>query len=762
MHSHTPLRPRRLLPLAVAACLLFVPHAPRAQETARPAPQETNRPAPQQTPKPAPPETTQAAPQEGDEEVVRISSELVQTDVMVFDRAGKFVDGLKPEQFELKVDGRARQVVFFDRVEAGNVNEDAQLAAARGAGGERPGGVVPLDRGRSVIFFVDDLHLAAGNYVRVTKTLLRYIDEEIGQNDEAAVISASGSVGFLQQFTDNKAVLRAAAARIGAHPNTSGDMQRPPMTEVQALAIDRYDPSVTDYFVDALLRETPGLTRQMADAMVHERASTIMQQSGGTTLRTLAALYSTMRMASALPGRKLLFFISDGFVVDERGGATRDWMRRATDEAARAGVVVYSLDAAGLRTGQPDASADVAFDPGGRLASVNMSETSEMQSPLFTLAADTGGRALVNTNAMLRAVAGAIKETSLYYLLAWKPDQAGAERGAPKYQNVEVSVKDRPDLRVVVRRAFYNAPPPEPAAEKKKRKNEDEAGEKEAQKPAAERELVAALRAPVPRAGLPTSMVLNFLGAPDGGAQLSASVQLDPSALTFVQADKRRATFDVIGLVLDDNGKAVHSFGQQLNVTDEGPPLASAPRQNALPPVVFSYQLHVPPGLYQVRVAARDTHGGRTGSAMQWVEIPEFKQGRLALSSLFIGERKGADLADTLKAEELSKGVLLSVDRRFARTSWIRFMTYVYNAAPGPAQHPDVALQIQIFRDDQPVFTAPLKALSTEGLTDLAHIPYAAELALASFPAGRYVLQITAIDRAAKTSATQRTGFIIE
>jgi hypothetical protein len=89
-------------------------------------------------------------------------------------------------------------------------------------------------------------------------------------------------------------------------------------------------------------------------------------------------------------------------------------------------------------------------------------------------------------------------------------------------------------------------------------------------------------------------------------------------------------------------------------------------------------------------------------------------------------------------------------------------MTYVYNAAPGPAQRPDVALQIQIFRDDQPVFTAPLKALSTEGVTDLSHIPYAAELALASFPAGRYVLQITAIDRAAKTSATQRTGFIIE
>ncbi|MDQ3744537.1 MAG: hypothetical protein M3444_09155, partial [Acidobacteriota bacterium] len=380
----------------------------------------------------------------------------------------------------------------------------------------------------------------------------------------------------------------------------------------------------------------------------------------------------------------------------------------------------------------------------------------------FTLAADTGGRALVNTNAMLRAVSGALKETSLYYLLAWKPDSAGAERAAPKYQNIEVAVKGRPDLRVVVRRAFYNAPPPEPAAEKKKKKNEGEGVAKESEKTPAERELVAALRSPVPREGLPTSMALNFISAPDGGAQLSAVVELDASALTFEKTDKRRATFDVVGVVFDDNGKSVRGFRQQLNVTGDAPPPAPDARKDKSSQIVFSYQLHVAPGLYQVRVAARDTRGGRTGSAMQWIEIPEFKPGRLSLSSLFVGERKAEDLADTIKAEEMSKGVLLSVGRRFERTSWIRFMTYIYNAAPGPAQRPDVALQIQIFRDDQPVFTAPLKVVSTEGVADATRIPYAAEMALASFPAGRYVLQVTAIDRAAKTSATQRTGFIVE
>ncbi|HWW77488.1 MAG TPA: hypothetical protein VNZ44_18950, partial [Pyrinomonadaceae bacterium] len=106
--------------------------------------------------------------------------------------------------------------------------------------------------------------------------------------------------------------------------------------------------------------------------------------------------------------------------------------------------------------------------------------------------------------------------------------------------------------------------------------------------------------------------------------------------------------------------------------------------------------------------------------------------------------------------------VLLSVGRRFRRTSFIRFLTFVYNAAPAEAQQPDVALQIQIFRDDQPVFTAPLTKLRAEGILDTTHVPYMAELSLTDFPAGRYALQITAIDRAAKTSASQRANFVIE
>jgi VWFA-related protein len=736
MISRRLFRPRLAAALTAALCLLA--HARAQQPNASNAPQAKEA-----------------------EEVVRISTELVQTDVMVFDGSGKFVDGLKPEQFELRVDGRPQQVVFFERVRAGTVNEDAQIAAARGgSGGTSAGGAaVPLDRGRTVVFFVDDLHLSATSSIHIRKTIQRFIDEEIGQNDEAAVISASGQVGFLQQLTDNKAVLRAAASRINTRPYNVRDGQSPTMTEVHASAIERGDTSVQDYFVDQLLRENPYMRRETAESMVQSRARTTLQQSNAVAMTTLYTLSSVVRGFGPLPGRKVLFFVSDGFLVDDRNSSVRERMRTISDAAARAGVVIYSLDAQGLRTGQPDASDPGNFDPSGRLASVNTGEVTAMQAPLLALAADTGGRALVNSNALGRVVSGALKETALYYLLAWRPDVTAAG-GSPKYQRIEVAVRERPDLRVLVRRGFYNgAPPPEaPPSEKKKKKGDKKSDSApEGPKPsAAERELVSALYAPRPRAALPTSLAVGYVFGENEAGVLTVSVEIEREALTFIQGEQKKADFDLLGAVIDDRGKPVRHFGQRLSVT----PTQHIPE--SAQHVIYSFRVPLAPGLYQVRAAARDLNSGRTGSAMQWVEMPELKKQQFAMSSIFLGEREAGQQAAQVKAEDISQGVLLSVDRRFARTSHVRFLTFVYNSATAPTGTPDVAIQVQLFRDDQPVMTAPLSKLRADAGTDFTRLPYMAELSLASFPRGRYVLQLTAIDRAAKTSASQRTRFVIE
>ena len=705
-------------------------------------------------------QTTPTNPVQDKEETIRISTELVQTDVTVFDKQGKFVEGLRAEDFELKVDGKLQQVAFFERVQAGSPDEDAQLRAARGGSTRTTSApnankVRPLDRGRTIYFFVDDVHLSPGSVARARQTLLHFINEEMGQNDEAAIISATGQIGFLQQLTSDKSVLRAAVARINYRPYNVTDNERPRMTEAHAIAVEQNNTNVIEYFVTEIRREMPQLSPEVARNMVNMRAHHIVTLSTHLTRQMFGTLQNLVRRSAAAPGRKIVFFISDGFMMNQSDGDTRERMRRLTDAAARAGVVIYTLDARGLVPGgMTDASTEGNFDPGALLAGAALDEIPQTQQALRTLAGDTGGRALLNTNALERTLAKAIQETSVYYLLAWRPE--GGDGRGEKFRRIEVRVKGKPELKVQVRRGFYLMPPSEPDEGRAENKKSAEVAPVENTKTDP---LFDALRAYYTSDSLPTSLALTYLNMPNNTMVLTASLEIDDTFLGYREVGgQKRAIADVAGMLFDVNGKLVNTLRQELEIK---PPLSDTETRQR---VVQSYQFPpLAPGLYQVRFAARDRETGRTGSAWQWVEIPDPKKG-FFLSSLFVSERVPSEAAkdEQPTGDPLMRGVNVTANRRFARTSWLRFMLFVYNASRPSAAPPDVVLQIQIFRDDQPVMTTPLRKLDTEQAEDPARIPYAAEIPLETFLVGRYVLQVTAIDRTSKTSASQRVNFSVE
>ena len=99
-------------------------------------------------------------------------------------------------------------------------NEEAQLAAARGSivnpSATNSTRVVPLDRGRTVFFYVDDFHLDPAGFVASRRVISDFIDKDMGQNDQVAIASATGQIGFLQQLTDNRTVLHSALNRLNA------------------------------------------------------------------------------------------------------------------------------------------------------------------------------------------------------------------------------------------------------------------------------------------------------------------------------------------------------------------------------------------------------------------------------------------------------------------------------------------------------------------------------------------------------------------
>ena len=727
----------------------------------------------------------QAQSTERAEEVVRVETELVQADVSVFDRQGRFVEDLRREQFELLVDGKAVPISFFERVSAGSFDEEAQLAAARGGAraaktNAASGAIRPLDRGRTVVFFIDDLHLSLDSLDRTRKSILNFIDREMGQNDRVAIASTTGQLGFLQQFTDNRQVLRAAVARLRTQPNLARDQTSPPMPEYVALSIERKEErGALSFYVEECLKAAPfRYPRRSCEIEVINRARKVLLEASSATSNTYASFESLIDSASQLPGRKLVFFISDGFLLHTgaRNADPAGRLRRITDRALRAGVVVYTVYARGLTALMADAAGSLPFDANGRLEQSLLAEIPASQDAMHALAADTGGEALRNTNNFDAWVGRAVKETARYYLLAWRPETEEQKQG--KFRQVEVSIKGRPELTVRTSRAYApESPDPLAASQKepteKTRQNEKtEQAERQPAPKTPEGDLRDALSAVHAQAALPVLINLSYLDTPEHGAVLTTSMQVSSAGLAFEKTEGRqRASVDVAGVVLSDTGKTVASFRTRLNVDD----LSSTSTGRTSSDVIYNHRAPLAPGLYQVRVAARDRKSGRTGSARDWLEIPNLSTRQLTLSSLLIGVRnveiEGRTPTGSVSARTTQ--VQFSVDRRFARSSRLRFLTFVYNAAPAsPARaasaaatttlQPDLAIQAQIFRDDQPVLTTPLQKLKTEPGSDLARIPYEAELSLGTLPAGRYQLRVTVIDRATRRSAAQSADFQID
>src|SRR3954466_14048042 len=94
----------------------------------------------------------QAQSQTAPDDVLRINTELVQTDVMVLDRRGRFVDGLKPEQFVLTLNGEAKPIAFLER--GGSAADLAALSPAVNAAATPANVRAVSTTGRVIFFFV--------------------------------------------------------------------------------------------------------------------------------------------------------------------------------------------------------------------------------------------------------------------------------------------------------------------------------------------------------------------------------------------------------------------------------------------------------------------------------------------------------------------------------------------------------------------------------------------------------------------------------
>jgi VWFA-related protein len=563
------------------------------------------------------------------------------------------------------------------------------------------------------------------------------------------VVSTSGRVGFLQQLTSNQAVLHEAVARLTDQRKTEAYAGKVPISEYDADQVAlAHNRELFNYLVQATAAEFQ-MDPMLAANMVRNRVAQVEAQARTSTTDTLMVLESLIRSSAPLPGRKIVFFVSGGFVTDPRGSSVLDRLHRVTKTAAEVGAVIYTMDARGTFVNTYiDTSTNAYPDFTGHVSRNVFAEGQATQESLHILADDTGGRAFLGSNSFSDGFRQALTESSNYYLLAWRPTREEDRRGKSRFT---VTINGHPELKVRLRHGFINLPRAANVKTETKPATGDAASSPDA-------ELLRALGSLYPVRALPVSLSVGYVNTPSKGLMLTASMQIDLAALEsdrqmvgqsgkqgIGQTAVQKNEIDVLGVALDDRG-SIYSFKQKLSINPED--VVKAGEKS----VLWNQELFLRPGLYQVRVAVRDRQTGRAGSAMQWLEIPPVTPDKLSMSSIFIGERKSQELTAADK-------VRVDVTRSFNRGSRLRYQTFVYEATGGVDA--DVMVQVQILRDGQAVLTMPASKLSTSTATDFARISFSGEVGLEQLPAGRYVLQISATDQKTKSTASRQTDFTV-
>jgi hypothetical protein len=409
-----------------------------------------------------------------------------------------------------------------------------------------------------------------------------------------------------------------------------------------------------------------------------------------------------------------------------------DASRDAIGAATRANVAIYSIDPRGL-TSMGDEMIEVdSFpdDPAAGISSTGMmNELRLSQDSLRTLSDETGGFAAVNRNDFDGAFERVVRDNSTYYVLGYYPTN---DRRDGRFRKIEVRVK-RPGLQVRSRKG-YQAP-------------RGRAPETRTAAPTASAAMRDAMSSPLPIAGVG----LKAFAAPFKGnapnAAVALAVEVDAGAFAYTEKDGVFTNnLEVAFYAVDTKGKQHPGDRNTVNLQLK-PDTYARVKQNGFRVVS---QIDLPPGRYQLRVAAAES-GGTSGSVLYDLEIPDFYKLPISMSGLAItaasaGQTPTARSKDPLK--DFLPGPPIAV-REFNRGDELALFAEFYENAPGAVPHKLDIITTLRSDDGRVVRQNQEERSSTELQGGRGGYGYTARIPLTDLAPGVYVLHVEARSRSA-------------
>ena len=673
------------------------------------------------------------------------AANLVVVDVTVRDRAGNPVEGLKKEDFTVIEDGKPQAISVFEfqklaldrlpRLDPASV----PVAAAPAPDAPQEPGAKPWYQDRRLLALFFDLSgMPPADLFRAQDAALKFLDEHMTEADLVSVMSFSTRLRILQDFTGDRdklaRIIRGFTLGETAQLEEAAEAEDPD-ADPEALAIDETEFNIFN------------------------------------TDRKLSALESAASRLRGFPARKALVYFSSG--VGRTGVENQSQLRATINAAVRSNVSFYPIDARGLTPLPPGGGAAVAAPRGTSIFSGQgqrrqRERFDNQQETLFSLAAETGGKALLDTNELSTGIVDAQRDFRSYYILGYYSTNAALDG---RFRRIQVKLAPPAQARLEYRRGYY-------AGKDFSRFTADDK----------ERQLAEALALGAPVTDLPMALEVNYFRLGGSRYFVPVAVKIPGSAISLKRRGGHEETeLDFIGEVRDAGGRPAGAVRDGITVKLTEANAAQLGRRH----LQYDTGFMLAPGAYKLRFLARENRSGKMGAFETAFTVPDLSAESAALRmSSVVWSSQREPLASAVGAADRKDRLLEfhplvrdghklipSITRVFRRDQNLHVYFEVYDpAADGESRAPAVAATVSFFQGNTKVFESPpvearqpppvearrkpVRAREAPAPRTQA-LPVQFQIPLKPLAAGAYTCQVNVVDEAGRKFSFPRARLVL-
>ncbi len=666
----------------------------------------------------------------------KANTNLVIINVAVKDKSGKAIEDLKKDQFTLLEDGKPQQIAVFELERLNGETLPSLEAPAPALKTREPAEAKPTSPGKAapapalkpeqlkdrrlIAMFFDLSSMQPAEQIRARDAAIKFIDTQMTASDTVSIMTLTNELRVVQDFTNDRETLVTAiqALRVGDS------------SELAALAATGADST-----------DTSG-----------EFTADDTEFNIFNTDRKLSALEDAAHKLAAYPEKKALVYFSSG--VGKTGVDNQSQLRATVNSAVRANVAFYPIDARGLVAMAPAGDATQASPKGtgvftGSTYASNRTSFHDTQDTIYTLAADTGGKALLDSNDLTLGIKAVQTDFNSYYVLGYYSANPAADG---KYRHVTVKIASLPEsAKLDYRKGYY-------AAKVWGKMNSSDK----------ERQLEDALTLDDPFTELPLALEVDYFQTGRDKYFVPITVRIAGSALGL--SPKSTTDLDFIGQIRDPHGKMLGGIRDEikLKLTEENA------AQLAQRHVEYDTGVTLPPGDYNLRFLARENQNGKMGTFEMKFNVPDLSKesSSVRMSSVVwsnqreplsasIGNAGGSNkkLLNEHPLVENGQKLVPDITRVFRKNQKLYVYFEVYD--PGTVASPSVSAELMMFRGKSKSFeSAPVRVTKPKSGRPNT-LAFEFEMPLANIPPGQYTCQVSVIDEQARKFGFARAPLVV-